>query len=211
MGKGNSYHKPLITDANVLHASYSSSGIQILPAIQPVVSKLFTFIRSPTWVSPLIGLDQHRRYTEEEKTKFVNNPESHINLRKKIEERINGSYEMFFDQSDKQKSIRSVVESKMKQRLNNPQLQEKLIPSFSVGCRRLTPGVNYLETLSADNVQPVFGEIRRVYEDRIVIDDGTVYPVDVLICATGFDTTFKPRFPLQGRSQKLLSDMWKCK
>jgi cation diffusion facilitator CzcD-associated flavoprotein CzcO len=162
-------------------------------------------------VAPLIGLDEHRQYTEEEKANYANDPEGHLKMRKQIEERINSAYEMFFEQSEKQKSIRSVVESKMKQRLNNPQLQEKLIPHFSVGCRRLTPGVNYLEALSADNVQPVFGDIRRVYDNGIVMDDGTMYPVDVLICATGFDTTFKPRFALEGRSQKLLSEMWKCK
>lgn len=30
-----------------------SSGIQVLPAIQPIVSKVTTFIREPTWVSPV--------------------------------------------------------------------------------------------------------------------------------------------------------------
>ncbi len=33
----------------------------------------------------------------------------------------------------------------MKEKLRNETLEEKLIPSFSVGCRRLTPGAEHLE------------------------------------------------------------------
>lgn len=32
--------------------------------------------------------------------------------------------------------------------------------------------------------------------------------MDVLICATGFDTTFKPRFPLIGPKGNNLQDDW---
>lgn len=35
-----------------------SSGIQVLPTIQPKVSHITTFIREPTWVSPVQGLEQ---------------------------------------------------------------------------------------------------------------------------------------------------------
>ena len=38
--------------------------------------------------------------------------------------------------------------------------------------------------------------------------NGKEYPLDVLICATGFDTSYKPRFPLIGIDGKSLSDMW---
>jgi cation diffusion facilitator CzcD-associated flavoprotein CzcO len=31
----------------------------------------------------------------------------------------------------------------------------------------------------------------------------------VLICATGFNTTFKPRFPLIGKTKEKLSEVWK--
>lgn len=72
----------------------------------------------------------------------------------------------------------------------------------------MTPGVNYLETLSKPNVSVVYGEIREVTEKGCVCDDGNEYPVDVLICATGFDTTFKPRFPLIGPTGENLQDIW---
>lgn len=33
----------------------------------------------------------------------------------------------------------------MREELRNHDLEQKLIPSFSVGCRRLTPGMGYLK------------------------------------------------------------------
>jgi cation diffusion facilitator CzcD-associated flavoprotein CzcO len=96
----------------------------------------------------------------------------------------------------------------MKEKINNKYLEEKLIPDWSVGCRRLTPGINYLESLTKPNVTVVYGEINEVTEKGCLCDDGQEYPVDVLICAIGFDTTFKPRFPLIAPNGKNLQDVW---
>lgn len=43
----------------------------------------------------------------------------------------------------------------------------------------------------------------------VVTDSGKEYELDGLICATGFDTTFKPRFPLIGRNGTNLAEEWK--
>jgi hypothetical protein len=96
----------------------------------------------------------------------------------------------------------------MKDKLQNPELESKLIPNWAVGCRRLTPGVGYLESLGKDNVHVVYGEINEVTPNGCVCDDGKEYPVDVLICATGFDTSFKPRFPLVNPGGRNLQDEW---
>jgi hypothetical protein len=37
--------------------------------------------------------------------------------------------------------------------------------------------------------------------------DGSVVEVEVLICATGFDTTFRPAFPVRGYKADL-RDLW---
>lgn len=54
----------------------------------------------------------------------------------------------------------------------------------------------------------VYGEIVSATGNGCVTDDGKEHPVDVLICATGFDTTFKPRFPLVGRDGRNLAKEW---
>ncbi|KAF2852465.1 FAD/NAD(P)-binding domain-containing protein [Plenodomus tracheiphilus IPT5] len=66
-----------------------SSSIQILPAIQPHIKKLTTFIREPTWLSPVQGLEQHV-YSEDETPNFVTKPHTLLDYCKNIKRSLNG-------------------------------------------------------------------------------------------------------------------------
>lgn len=184
-----------------------SSGIQVLPAIRDKCAKVTTFIREPTWVSPVQGLEQHR-YSEREKAEFASKPNALLEYRKVVETGLNGQFGIFLKNNQINQETHKHMLSQMKQKLNDPFLESKLIPDWSVGCRRLTPGVNYLESLTKPNVKVVYGEINEITERGCLCDDGNEYPVDVLICATGFDTSFKPRFPVVAPSGENLQDKW---
>lgn len=185
----------------------SSSGIQVLPAIREDCSKVTTFVREPTWVSPVQGLEQHK-FSQQELDEFRNKPGALTEYRKRIESGLNGQFGIFLKDNQVNKDTREYMIGQMKEKLNDSFLEEKLIPQWSVGCRRLTPGVNYLESLTKPNVEVVYGEITEVTEKGCRCDNGQEYPVDVLICATGFDTSFKPRFPVVNHEGENLQDKW---
>ncbi|KAI6781274.1 putative sterigmatocystin biosynthesis monooxygenase-like protein [Emericellopsis cladophorae] len=184
-----------------------SSGIQVLPAIRDKCAKVTTFIREPTWVSPVQGLEQHRFSSDEVET-FAHKPGALLQYRKEIESGLNGQFGIFLRNNKVNEDTHKYMLSQMKEKLGDAYLEDKLIPDWSVGCRRLTPGVDYLESLTKPNVKVVYGEINSVSERGCVCDDGNEYPVDVLICATGFDTTFKPRFPVVNPAGENLQDRW---
>ena len=188
--------------------SLRSSGIQVLPTIQPYVDRVTTFIREPTWVSPVQGLEQHV-FSPQELTDFATKPGVLTEYRKDVERGLNGQFGIFLKHSKTNSDTHAYMKSQMIEKLHDEFLEAKLIPEWHVGCRRLTPGVGYLESLGKDNVSVVYGEITNVSEKGCVCDDGQEYPVDVLICATGFDTTFKPRFPLIGPDGRNLQEEWK--
>ena len=121
---------------------------------------------------------------------------------------MNSYFGNYFKDSPGQAQIRAYVADVMKQKLQASGLENQLIPNYGVGCRRPTPGVGYLEALTSDNVETVVGAIKQVTPHGIVGEDGKEHPIDVLVCATGFDTTFKPRFPLLGAQGKSLEDEW---
>lgn len=98
----------------------------------------------------------------------------------------------------------------MKARLaNKPELFDELVPSFPPACRRLTPGPGYLEALTDPKVNLIKSDIVKVDETGIVTADGQHRPVDMLVCATGFDTSSTPRFPIIGSGGMPLSEKWK--
>ncbi|KAF2847539.1 hypothetical protein T440DRAFT_481759 [Plenodomus tracheiphilus IPT5] len=71
---------------------------------------------------------------------------------------------------------------------------EGFTSKFEVGCRRITPGDPYMNTIQKEN--------------GVIGNDG-VERVDTIVCATGFDVTYCPRFPVIGKNSIDLYE--KCK
>lgn len=89
-----------------------------------------------------------------------------------------------------------------------------LIPEWSLGCRRITPGEGYLEAFLLPNVHLTQSHIKQITTNAVITEDGKEYPVDVVACATGFEVSFRPQFKLFGvvdtstDSQFELGDLW---
>ncbi|KAF4888038.1 FAD-binding monooxygenase moxY [Colletotrichum fructicola] len=188
-----------------------ASAVQLLPQIQPTATKVTAFIRTPSWISPPVALPEADRpsysYDDGEKTRFRENDAEYLEDRKRLEAQFNGMFDAFFKASPQQRDLRERFESRMRSLIRDVALQERLIPKFEAGCRRINPGEQYLLTLQEPNVEPVFESIEKITATGIVAG-GVEYPVDVLIAATGFNTTFRPRFPIIGRDGKNLQEVW---
>jgi cation diffusion facilitator CzcD-associated flavoprotein CzcO len=74
--------------------------------------------------------------------------------------------------------------------------------------RRPTPGVGYLEALTEKNVRVVFDSITKVVSDGIQLASGEVIELDCIVCATGFNVSWKPRFPIIGMNNIDMRDQW---
>ncbi|EXJ86753.1 hypothetical protein A1O3_03707 [Capronia epimyces CBS 606.96] len=202
-------------DKKVAVIGNGSSAIQIVPKLQPVVKHMTTFIRSPTWISSNFAA-QHAsaeggnfEYSTEQKKEFED-AEKLLAYRKKIEHDFNQLYRGLEYGTPEHEFFQEESRRIMTTRLNgSKELAEKLIPTWSFGCRRLSPGDGYLEALQAPNVTPIFNAAARITEDGIVDSDGTEHKVDAIICATGFDVSFAKQWTVTGRHGKTLQEQWK--
>jgi cyclohexanone monooxygenase len=138
----------------------------------------------------------------DEIARFTSSPSTLLAERRRIESRMNSGFSKFIHGSDAQHRAQRHVRAEMERRLaGSEELQDALIPDFPFGCRRPTPGVGYLEALTDPKVQIVRGaEIAQVTPEQVVLDDGRSYTVDVIVCATGFDASYRPRFPVVGHA-----------
>lgn len=99
-----------------------------------------------------------------------------------------------------QKDARASATKLMAARLGNePDLTAKLTPTWALGCRRPTPGPGFLESLRQKNVTVLTDSVVRLTEDGVVDASGNEHKVDVVVCATGFNTSFTPHFKVYGR------------
>ncbi|KAJ3998171.1 hypothetical protein F5050DRAFT_1567772, partial [Lentinula boryana] len=189
-----------------------SSAIQIVPALQPRVKAISNFVRGKTWVSAsfvrehLVSLANgdenvdNYTFTEKDKQKFKDK-EYYRGFRRALESDLNGAHSATLRGHPLQQGARTIFEEIMKQKLSKkPWIAEHLIPDFSVACRRLTPGPGYLEALCEDNVDFVPENIKRVTPTGIETVDGKHREMDVIVCATGFDTSYRLPFAFIGRN-----------
>ncbi|EAS33138.3 flavin-binding monooxygenase [Coccidioides immitis RS] len=193
-----------------------SSGIQIVPAVQPKAAKLVNYIRHATWIAAnicghLTKDGSNFEFTEEEKQRFLENPEEFSQYRKRIESEVNSVFRMMISGSKENKFMFDLCDKLMRDRLaKNPELIEKLIPNYEIGCRRISPGDGYLEALQAENAKCCFSDIKRITEKGIETDEGEE-EFDLIVCATGFNTRFIPSWKLVGRDGRRLDIAWKDK
>ena len=89
-------------------------------------------------------------------------------------------------------------------------LLAKVVPDYpATGKRTLQDNGSWLRTLTRDNVELVRTGIERVEKDAVVTEDGTRYPADVIVYATGFQAN-KILWPMtiSGRGGEILSERW---
>ncbi|KAB8201337.1 putative flavin-binding monooxygenase [Aspergillus parasiticus] len=193
-----------------------SSGIQVIPSLQPKAAKLVNYIRHATWITPNLGgqltrdgMGTNFQYTEEEKQRFQDNPEEFLEYRKSIEGAINSVYNAMISGSEENKALYEWVQGVMRSRLSkNPELVKTLIPTYEVGCRRISPGDGYLEAIQEDNATITFSKINRITPNGIETDEGEE-EFDLIVCATGFNCSFIPSWELIGRDGRRLDEEWK--
>lgn len=108
-----------------------------------------------------------------------------------------------------QTEARDALYARMRDMLaSKPEIAATLIPDFPVGCKRLTPGPGYLEALVSDDVTFVSDEIE-CFTPTGLRAGGNEYDFDVIVCATGFDVSAIPGFPIYGAGGVNLQDMWR--
>lgn len=183
-----------------------SSGLQILPQAQSRAKSVTHFIRSRTWIAPD---PPQRPYTAEEIEGWVNDPQNHLAFRKQVDYVANQKYKSIIKGSPAQAQHLKLWKEHMERELSPRQdLIDNLVPAFAAGCRRPTPAPGFMNALKQDNVTAVFAGIKSADATGLTDDRGVHHEFDVIICATGFDVSFRPRFPVIGTDGIDLRDLW---
>ncbi|KAL2834152.1 putative MoxY [Aspergillus pseudoustus] len=193
-----------LTGKKVLMIGVGSSGVQVAPTIIDKVDQLFVVARSAIWVTAGFAptyagpSGQNFAYSKELQQKFQDDPEYYLWYCKAIESELNIRFKFYINGSQDAEEARAFSIAEMRRKLAaKPELMEKLIPSnFGVGCRRPTPGNGFLEALCMDKTTVLTGEMQELTQTGFIDGQGNSHDVDVVICATGFDTSFQPGFPV---------------
>ncbi|EJF55657.1 FAD/NAD(P)-binding domain-containing protein [Dichomitus squalens LYAD-421 SS1] len=200
-----------------------STAIQTVSALAPHVKELSNYVRGQTWLSPPFVLDQVAQLlgrkkavgenelmlSSEEIARFQSDDEFFRTVRHTLEDALNSMHAYTQLGSKTSNHFQEMFRKNMKEQLAaKPDVAEKLIPGFPVSCRRLTPGPGYLEALCADHVDFVSSPIKQFTATGIETEDGKHKDLDLIFCATGYDTSWQLPFKIIGRNGVDLNEKW---
>jgi cyclohexanone monooxygenase len=213
-----------------------ATAVQVVPEIAKVVKQLYVFQRTP---SSIDVRDQRATTPEEyatwpnEPNWAVNRRERHAQISagrsalqanddflsgkveafkpRKSHERTLSAEEMIQAQLNSNFRIMEQIRARVDAIVKDPKTAAALKPYYPYGCKRPTFHDEYLPTFNLPHVHLVDTAPSGVREinARGVVHDGTEYPLDVLIYATGFEWMGTGSFNMiRGRHGRTLREKW---
>jgi cation diffusion facilitator CzcD-associated flavoprotein CzcO len=236
-------HDPVIFKGKrVAVIGTGATGVQTITEVAKTVGHLTVFQRTPNWCAPLhnSAIDAETQVKikanypdifarcRESFGCFIHAADPRNALEVSPEER-EAFYEKLYNEPgfgiwmgnfrdiliDKaaNDTITDFVRRKIRQRVRDPVLAEKLIPTnHGFGTRRVPLESGYYEVYNQPNVRLV--DLRQTPIDQItpngIVSNGTAYEFDMIIYATGFDaiTGAFDRMDIRGRGGKQLKEKW---
>jgi cation diffusion facilitator CzcD-associated flavoprotein CzcO len=219
-----------------------ATGVQAITEIAKTAEHLTVFQRRPNWCKPLRNkpiskaeMEEIRqqypeifRKCQESATCFLHTPDSRNTFDVSPEEReafwehqynepgfsmwVGGFKDMMTNSAANQ-AVSEFVAEKIRQRVNDPEVAELLIPDdHGFGTRRVPQESGYYEVYNQDNVELVSilkTPIEEITEKGLRTSEGE-YEFDMIVYATGFDaiTGSLDRIDIRGENGQKLKDKW---
>ncbi len=194
-----------LTGKRVAVIGTGASSIQFVPKIQPQVSHLSLFQRTPPWILPR----HDHRIPSWQRAMFRILPFTQRYVRTKIYWRQELIALGFIYRPNMLENGMQLAQSYLEKQVENPTLRAKLTPHYTIGCKRVLLSDDFYPALTQPNVDVITDRIREVRAKSIVTEDDREHEIDAIIFGTGFHVTDSqlPQyiFGIGGRS---LADNW---
>jgi cation diffusion facilitator CzcD-associated flavoprotein CzcO len=177
-----------LTGRNVAVIGTGASAIQFVPRIQPLVSRLTVFQRTPPWILPR----RDREVSRLEHWLFRHAPVTQRIARAAIYLGRETYALGFVKNPGIMRKAETLALRHLHRQVGDPDLRARLTPSYLMGCKRILISSDYYPALTQPNVSLAADGITEIREKSVVSSDGTVYDVDTLIFGTGFHVSDFP-------------------
>lgn len=196
-----------LTGKRVAIIGSAASAVQIIPEIAPIVGHLTVFQRTPNWVVPRMD----RVITDEDKALLMTAPHVAMHGREQIYQQADYLFWQAFSWTPEgRNAFTRQALNHLEAQVADPALRAKLTPDYPVGCKRVLITDDFYPALQRPNVSLVTERIARITPTGVVTTDGVEHAVDILVFATGFETTgWHWSMDVVGRQGLHLHDAWR--
>ncbi len=181
-----------------------ASAVQVVPELAAAAEHLTVFQRTPAWMLPKVD----RVYDEKELRRFRRMPGAAKLTRFRIW-RLHHQETVVRIDDPRTAQRQAWAQAYLHHKVADPELRAKLTPDYPFGCKRVLTGGRYYAALQQPNADLVTAKIERLTAGGVRTADGHDHEVDVLVLATGFETTkYLHGIEVIGRDGRRLHDEW---
>jgi cation diffusion facilitator CzcD-associated flavoprotein CzcO len=181
------------------------SAIQVGPAIQPIVSHLDVYQRSPGWTMPKLD----HAYPERVQRLFERFPALVRADRAAAFWLFEAGAVALTTRPRLLALLRAAARRQITKSIDDPELRAKVTPRDEIGCKRIMLTDDWSPMLTRPNVDLVTDRIAEVTATGIRTEDGIERPADVLVLATGFQShAFVAPMRITGEGGRSLTEEW---
>lgn len=182
-----------------------ASAVQFVPQIQPKVTALTLFQRTPTWILP----HPDRPVSPAVRSLFRRVPATQRALRGAC----SLVQELMVPGLVRKPALLAPMVAagkwNLKRQVADPELRRRLTPTYEFGCKRPTFSNKYFRALTQPNASVVSDGIVRVTPTGVETADGTVHEVDAIVFGTGFKLVGNEGFKhIHGTDGRSLAETW---
>ncbi|MBB3048223.1 cation diffusion facilitator CzcD-associated flavoprotein CzcO [Litorivivens lipolytica] len=207
--KGDSWHGTRwnhdvdLTGKHVVVVGSAASAIQIVPNVAKVAGHLTVLQRSANWIMPR----NNKPYSAFQRSLFRRFPVL-LTLLRKWQGLLMGQVEYAVTNGHaRQGQFEEMVKKFIRRSVDDPALQEALIPDTPYGCKRGLVSDDFYPTLNRGNVDLIAEGLKEVTATGIVTSSGKVVDADVIIYCTGYRIQDFDRIDVRGVDGKVMGEV----
>lgn len=195
-----------LTGKSVAVIGNAASAVQLVPEIASRAGRLNVFQRSANWILP----KKDKAYSESEKARFRRFPALARAYRWLLWFFLEISFPVLRSNPLLQWLVLLRSRHHLETQVVDPRLRKALVPDYPIGAKRILITDDYYPALQRSNVSLVTEPISRIAPHGIETADGKEHPADVLVLATGFESTsFLAPMQVVGRDGLSLNEVWR--
>ena len=183
-----------------------ASAVQLVPEVAAVADKVVLFQRTAPYVVPR----DDARYSEREILNFRNSPGAREELRSELFWAMESGFAARVGTRGYIDDLRALALGHLESQVADPALRAALTPGYEIGCKRVLLSNDFYPALARETVTLEPSALAAVDGSTATGASGARYDVDVLVFATGFEST-RPPFARRvfGRDGATLDDAWR--
>ncbi len=198
-------HQHDLAGKNVAVIGNGASAIQFIPPVAKTARHVAIYQRSANWIVPRGDY----AYSERAKRIFRAFPLLLRVYRWYFYWQLEKNFLAFGSEGRIARTFETAARGWLETAIPDPKLRAILTPDYRVGCKRILIDDDFYPALARPNVSVETSEIARITRNAIETKDGHTHPADVIVLATGFETTtFLAPIEIEGRSGRKLAEVW---